>query len=145
MRYDSTKPKLVTADEIENGIRKLMENGGKSHTEGIKQNVKEMSKKSKIAIKNGASRIILLHTLSRMSVLTRHGNPWLCPVAVPHLVCEVGASVHRRFSGLVAAVGDGCGWFGDVGRRLGVGRGVLLLVVLGLRQWYWGLDIRVSF
>ncbi|KAI8558697.1 hypothetical protein RHMOL_Rhmol04G0116900 [Rhododendron molle] len=55
MRYDSTKPKLVTADEIENGIKKLMENGDKSSTEGIKQKVKKMSEKSKIAIKEGGS------------------------------------------------------------------------------------------
>ncbi|KAF7145117.1 hypothetical protein RHSIM_Rhsim04G0083500 [Rhododendron simsii] len=55
MRNDSTKPKLVMAYDIENGIRKLMENGGKSHTKGIKQNVKEMSEKSKIAIKDGGS------------------------------------------------------------------------------------------
>ncbi|KAE9455020.1 hypothetical protein C3L33_13078, partial [Rhododendron williamsianum] len=55
MRYSSIEPKLVTADEIENGIRRLMENGDKSSTEGIKQKVKEMSEKSKVAIKEGGS------------------------------------------------------------------------------------------
>ncbi|KAI8558699.1 hypothetical protein RHMOL_Rhmol04G0117100 [Rhododendron molle] len=53
--YDSIKANLVTADEIENGIRKLMENVDKSSTEGIKQKVKEMSEKSKIVIKEGGS------------------------------------------------------------------------------------------
>ncbi|KAG5552130.1 hypothetical protein RHGRI_010282 [Rhododendron griersonianum] len=53
--YDSFKAKLVTVDEIENGIRKLMENGDKSSIEGIKQKVKEMSEKSKIVIKEGGS------------------------------------------------------------------------------------------
>ncbi|KAG5552128.1 hypothetical protein RHGRI_010280 [Rhododendron griersonianum] len=53
--FDSIKVKLVTADEIENDIRKLMENGDKSSTEGIKQKVKEMSEKSKIVIKEGGS------------------------------------------------------------------------------------------
>ncbi|XP_058212299.1 anthocyanidin 3-O-glucosyltransferase 2-like [Rhododendron vialii] len=55
MLYDNIKAKLVTADEIENGIRKLMENGDKSSTKGIKQKVKEMSEKSKIVIKEGRS------------------------------------------------------------------------------------------
>ncbi|KAI8558692.1 hypothetical protein RHMOL_Rhmol04G0116500 [Rhododendron molle] len=55
MRFSSIEPKLVTADEIENGIQRLMENGDKSSTEGIKQKVKEMSKKSKVAMKEGGS------------------------------------------------------------------------------------------
>ncbi|KAH7843825.1 hypothetical protein Vadar_021143 [Vaccinium darrowii] len=53
-RFYYSKPKLVTADEIENGIRKLMENEDKS-TEGIKNKVQEMSEKSKIAVKEGGS------------------------------------------------------------------------------------------
>ncbi|KAH7843703.1 hypothetical protein Vadar_019774 [Vaccinium darrowii] len=52
--FDSSNIKLVTADEIENGIRKLMENEDKS-TEGIKRKVQEMSKNSKIAVKEGGS------------------------------------------------------------------------------------------
>ncbi|KAH7843407.1 hypothetical protein Vadar_016245 [Vaccinium darrowii] len=51
-KTNSSKVKLVTADEIENGIRKLMEN---ENSEGIKQKVKEMSEKSKIAIMKGGS------------------------------------------------------------------------------------------
>jgi UDP:flavonoid glycosyltransferase YjiC (YdhE family) len=53
-RFDSSNIKLVTADEIENGIRKLMENGDKS-TEAIRQTVNEISEKSKIAVKEGGS------------------------------------------------------------------------------------------
>ncbi|KAH7849127.1 hypothetical protein Vadar_013349 [Vaccinium darrowii] len=49
-KFDSRKVELVTAGEIENGIRKLMEDEG---SEGIKQKVKEMSEKSKIAVKKG--------------------------------------------------------------------------------------------
>ncbi|KAH7842867.1 hypothetical protein Vadar_009945 [Vaccinium darrowii] len=44
-RNNCSKVTLVTVDEIENGIRKLMENG---NSEGIKQKVKEMSEKSKM-------------------------------------------------------------------------------------------------
>jgi len=53
-RFDHNNIKLVTADEIENGIRKLMENEDKS-TEEIKRKVQEMSKNSKIAVKEGGS------------------------------------------------------------------------------------------
>ncbi|KAI8558706.1 hypothetical protein RHMOL_Rhmol04G0117800 [Rhododendron molle] len=51
---ETAKVNLVTANEIENGIRKLMENKDKS-SEGIKQKVKEMSEKSKTAIEEGGS------------------------------------------------------------------------------------------
>ncbi|KAE9456015.1 hypothetical protein C3L33_12081, partial [Rhododendron williamsianum] len=44
----------IPANEIENGIRKLMENEDKSN-EGIKQKVKEMSKKSKTAVEEEGS------------------------------------------------------------------------------------------
>ncbi|KAH7842224.1 hypothetical protein Vadar_002848 [Vaccinium darrowii] len=53
-RFDSSNIKLVTADEIENGIRKLMEKGDKS-TEAIREKVNEMSEKSKIVVKEGGS------------------------------------------------------------------------------------------
>ncbi|KAH7844368.1 hypothetical protein Vadar_027234 [Vaccinium darrowii] len=53
-RFDSSNIKLVTADEIENGIRKLMENEDKTN-EGIRQKVNEMSEKCKIAVKEGGS------------------------------------------------------------------------------------------
>ncbi|KAH7844025.1 hypothetical protein Vadar_023480 [Vaccinium darrowii] len=52
--YDSDNITLVTADEIENGIRKLMENEDKS-SEEIRQKVNEMSEKCKIAVKEGGS------------------------------------------------------------------------------------------
>ncbi|KAI8558681.1 hypothetical protein RHMOL_Rhmol04G0115700 [Rhododendron molle] len=45
---------LVTAEEIENGIRKLME-GGNECGEDIKQRVKEMSEKSKVVVVEGGS------------------------------------------------------------------------------------------
>ncbi|KAF7145500.1 hypothetical protein RHSIM_Rhsim04G0084300 [Rhododendron simsii] len=48
------KVNLVTANEMENGIRKLMENEDKSK-EGINQKVKEMSEKSKTAVEEGGS------------------------------------------------------------------------------------------
>ncbi|XP_058212304.1 anthocyanidin 3-O-glucosyltransferase 2-like [Rhododendron vialii] len=50
----TNKVNLVTANEIENGIRKLMENEDKSK-EGIKQKVKELSEKSKTAVEEGGS------------------------------------------------------------------------------------------
>ncbi|KAH7843425.1 hypothetical protein Vadar_016504 [Vaccinium darrowii] len=53
-RIDSNKVKLVTADEIQNGIEKLMMNEDKN-SEGIRQKVNEMSEKSKIAVKKGGS------------------------------------------------------------------------------------------
>ncbi|KAH7844674.1 hypothetical protein Vadar_030469 [Vaccinium darrowii] len=53
-RIDSSKVKLVTGDEIENGIRKLMKNDDK-HNEGIRQRVNEMSEKSKTVVKQGGS------------------------------------------------------------------------------------------
>ncbi|KAG5552123.1 hypothetical protein RHGRI_010275 [Rhododendron griersonianum] len=55
LRQPPPKGKIEMPNEIENGIRRLMENGDKSSTEGIKHKVKEMSKKSKIAIKEGGS------------------------------------------------------------------------------------------
>ncbi|KAG5552106.1 hypothetical protein RHGRI_010261 [Rhododendron griersonianum] len=48
-RSDNTKVMLVIAKEIENGIRKLME-GWNECGEDIKQRVKEMSEKSKVAV-----------------------------------------------------------------------------------------------
>ncbi|XP_058208740.1 anthocyanidin 3-O-glucosyltransferase 2-like [Rhododendron vialii] len=51
---DNTKVMLVTAEEIENGIRKLME-GRNECGEVIKQRVKKMSEKSKIAVVEGGS------------------------------------------------------------------------------------------
>ncbi|KAE9456030.1 hypothetical protein C3L33_12077, partial [Rhododendron williamsianum] len=53
-RSDNTKVMLVTAEEIENGIRKLME-GWNECGEDIKQRVKEMSEKSKVAVVDGGS------------------------------------------------------------------------------------------
>lgn len=53
-RIDSNKVKLVTRDEIENGMRKLMKNDDKNN-EGIRQKVNEMSEKSKTTIKQGGS------------------------------------------------------------------------------------------
>ncbi|KAH7844647.1 hypothetical protein Vadar_030220 [Vaccinium darrowii] len=53
-RFDSNNIKLVAANEIENGIRKLMGNEDKS-SEGIRQKVKEISEKSKIDVKEGGS------------------------------------------------------------------------------------------
>jgi len=54
LRFDSSNIKLVTANEIANGIRKLMENEDKSN-EGIRKKVKEISEKSKIVVKEGGS------------------------------------------------------------------------------------------
>ncbi|XP_058211524.1 anthocyanidin 3-O-glucosyltransferase 2-like [Rhododendron vialii] len=51
---ETAKVNLVTANEIENGIRKLMKNEDKSR-EGIKQKVKEMSEKSKTVVEEGGS------------------------------------------------------------------------------------------
>ncbi|KAF7145633.1 hypothetical protein RHSIM_Rhsim04G0083100 [Rhododendron simsii] len=51
---DNTKVMLVTAEEIEIGIRKLME-GGNECGEEIKRRVKEMSKKSKVVVVEGGS------------------------------------------------------------------------------------------
>ncbi|KAG5552131.1 hypothetical protein RHGRI_010283 [Rhododendron griersonianum] len=55
VRRPPPKGKIEMPNEIENGIRKLMGNGDKSSTEGIKQKVKEMSEKCKIVIKEGGS------------------------------------------------------------------------------------------
>ncbi|KAF7145980.1 hypothetical protein RHSIM_Rhsim04G0083700 [Rhododendron simsii] len=54
LRFASINVKLVTADEIENAISKLMEKENQS-SEGIKQKVKEMGEKCKIAVKEGGS------------------------------------------------------------------------------------------
>ncbi|KAI8558685.1 hypothetical protein RHMOL_Rhmol04G0115900 [Rhododendron molle] len=51
---DNTKVMLVTAEEIDIGIRKLME-GGNACGEEIKQRVNEMSKKSKVVVVEGGA------------------------------------------------------------------------------------------
>ncbi|KAG5552108.1 hypothetical protein RHGRI_010263 [Rhododendron griersonianum] len=53
-RQNGTEVMLVTAEEIEIGIKKLMESGNESG-EKIKQRVKELSEKSKIAVVEGGS------------------------------------------------------------------------------------------
>ncbi|KAG5552124.1 hypothetical protein RHGRI_010276 [Rhododendron griersonianum] len=55
LRQPPPEGKIEMPNEIENGIQRLMENWDKSSTEGIKQKVKEMSEKSKVAIKEGGS------------------------------------------------------------------------------------------